>query len=309
MNGGVRTIVCHRGAKRRYPARMPVVRRVPVVGCCLLLLAGCTRDEQVTVGRVPLGGDGSGGVGGEADTESVSSRAGRAGAGGGEICAVPAPQYRYGFSGTGVVLSDSIGSADGAVLGGGELDGSGELALDGVDDYVDLPNGLISGTDALTVMVWVRRSVDPGYIRVFDFGTGSDGEDPAEGLETVGTTYLALTPRTGYFPPNLAALVSTSGASGEVALVTDSDLDDLFHQLTVTVTSQGTLSLYQDGSLLGRVPSSVDLADIQDDNNWLGRSQYDADPYFDGAYDELRIYHAELPACAVLAAYRAGPDD
>src|SRR4051812_38010382 len=63
--------------------------------------------------------------------------------------AIPAPPYashlihRYGFEGQGTRVVDSVGSADGSVEGGAVLDGAGHLTLDGKDDYVNLPNGLV----------------------------------------------------------------------------------------------------------------------------------------------------------------------
>ncbi|HEX3777519.1 MAG TPA: LamG domain-containing protein, partial [Polyangiaceae bacterium] len=57
--------------------------------------------------------------------------------------------HRYSFNGDGTAAVDSVGGADGELKGGATLDGYGHATLDGVDDYVNLPNGLISNlTDA-----------------------------------------------------------------------------------------------------------------------------------------------------------------
>ncbi len=47
--------------------------------------------------------------------------------------------------------------------------------------------------------------------------------------------------------------------------------------------------LYVNGVLVGSSPLLIDLVDVEDVNNWLGRSQW-ADPLFDGLYNEFRIY-------------------
>jgi hypothetical protein len=39
--------------------------------------------------------------------------------------------------------------------------------------------------------------------------------------------------------------------------------------------------------------------------NWIGRSQYSADPYFNGKIDDFRIYRGALSASAVLALYNS----
>jgi hypothetical protein len=88
------------------------------------------------------------------------------------------PLHRHDFSGTGTVVVDSVGGAHGSVRGGAALDGRGSLALDGRDDYVDLPNGLISRLHSATFVVWFEWY--DGRIcwhRVFDFGNTVQGED------------------------------------------------------------------------------------------------------------------------------------
>jgi hypothetical protein len=203
-------------------------------------------------------------------------------------------------------VSDAAGGPPGTILGGAALDGSNELLLDGEDDYVDLPNDLITGLQEVTVVVWVRHLGGPAYTRVFDFGSGSDGEDPAEGLATVGSTYLSVTPGTGFVPRRLAALISRDGAAGEIAAATDIQLDDELHLIAVTATSM-SLGLFHDDALIALVPSSVSPADIENVNNWLGRSQYDQDPYFHGAYAGLRVFDHALDPCAVRTVYALGP--
>jgi hypothetical protein len=219
---------------------------------------------------------------------------------------VPAPLRDYAFDGTGTTLPDRRGGPPGTVLGGAALDGSGALELDGEDDYVDLPNGILDGLEAVTIAVWVRYLGGAAYERIFDFGVGSDGEDPAPGLGTVGRSYLAAAPWTGFEPSELAALISNQGSAGEIVAPTTHELDEELRLITV-VASPLTLELFLDGAPIGRVPSSVPIASIDDVNNWLARSQYDADPHLHANYAGLRVYGSALPACAVQALFAAGP--
>src|SRR5690606_30792622 len=48
--------------------------------------------------------------------------------------APPEPLHLYDFAGEGVTVVDRVGSADGEIVGGAELDGAGAVTLDGVDD-------------------------------------------------------------------------------------------------------------------------------------------------------------------------------
>lgn len=269
----------------------------------LLGLSGCGADVEIAVGRMNPASAASG-SGGEAGSGS--------GGGNGTIpCDVlPSPAHRYTFDGVGDVVADLIGGADGAILGGASLDGGGGLTLDGEDDYVDLPAGLLAGLRDVTVMVWVARDGGGSYLRIVDFGLASGGEDPVEGEGGVGTSYLVITPSTVFDVRGVAALASDSGVRGEVAIHAEPTLGDgEVHQVAVVFDgAAATLALYLDGALLGSAPVGFPLSAIQDVNNWLGRSQFDRDPYFGGRYDELRIYREALAGCAVEAAWNAGPD-
>ncbi|KYF84631.1 hypothetical protein BE11_11935, partial [Sorangium cellulosum] len=223
---------------------------------------------------------------------------------------LPSPTHRYTFDGVGGVVADLVGGADGVILGGASLDGGGWLTLDGQDDYVDLPAGLLAGLRDVTVMVWVVREGGGSYPRIVDFGLSSRGEDPVEGEGGVGTSYLVITPSTVFDVRGVSTLASDSGVTGEVAIHAEPTLEDGdVHQVAVVFDgAAATLALYLDGALLGSDAVGFPLSGIQDVNNWLGRSQFDADPYFGGRYDELRIYSEALAGCAIEAAWNAGPD-
>lgn len=264
-----------------------------------VISCGCGPDPEYVLGRfepraVTSPPDGGG---------PPSSPDARSDAGG---CDPGVPRADFVFTGAGDVLVDARGGPSGSLRGGAVLDGSGELVLDGDDDYVDLPNGLISGLQAATVVVWLRHLGGPAYTRLFDLGSGSDGEDPAEGLGTVGRTYLAVTPSTGFVPGQLAALISGDGSGGEIGAVTDVRLDDALHLVAVAVTST-TLELFHDGLLIARVPNPVQLESIEAVNNWLGRSQYDQDPYLYGAYQGFAVFDHALESCAIRELYAEGP--
>ena len=174
--------------------------RVALAG---FVLSACTGDPVYVLGRLPGSGgagpaeDGGSGAGGTYGSGGSTPADGPAGDG---DCTLPVPLRDYVFEGTGSALADRGGGAAGEIRGGAALDGSGELALDGEDDYVNLPNGVLAGLVEVSVAAWVRYHGGGAYTRIFDFGVGSDGEDPSEGLGTVGRSYLAAAPLTGFEP-------------------------------------------------------------------------------------------------------------
>jgi hypothetical protein len=297
-------------------ARSAVLAGIPLMLGMLGIpgVGACNGDPVYVLGRLP----GSGGFGGGNDSGFPAG--GSAGAGGlppddGAVddagCAPPLPVRDYAFTGVGTEVSDRRGGPPGVIHGGAVLDDSGELTLDGEDDYVDLPNGILSGLNQVTVVAWIRQlagSLYPGpaYTRIFDFGVGSDGEDPAEGEGTVGRIYLAATPQTGFEPIYLAALISGEGSGGEIAAPTDRRLDDQLLMVAVSASLR-TLELFLDGDLIGRVPSDVPVSSIENVNNWLGRSQYDNDPYLHASYAGVQVFDSALAECAIRTLYAKGP--
>ncbi len=261
-----------------------------------LVLAGCG-SSVVVLGRLD---EGDGGLADSGSSDALVAPEV-------DACAPPRPLHRYTFDGTGTAVPDVIGGAAARIVGGATLDGRGSLRLDGVDDYVDLPNGLLRGLDEVTLAVWVRHLGGPAYTRIFDIGTGSQGEDPPSGVASGGLSYLAATPSTGLTPNGLALLASENGPAGEVHLPTTASLEDSLHSLVAVVT-RTSLSLFVDGLLVARGASMVPLSSIVDHNAWLGRSQYSIDPYLAAEYADFRVFDRALPDCAVAALHARGAD-
>ncbi|HOU90636.1 MAG TPA: LamG domain-containing protein, partial [Polyangiaceae bacterium] len=232
--------------------------------------------------------------------------------------------HRYRFDGTGTTVTDSIGGADGVVRGGATLQGEGELVLDGgySGQYVDLPNHLISGLEDATLELWVVWNGGAAWQRVFDFGDAmantcySGGSSAPEGQPgACGRTFLNLTPATDSSAGSIArvAFMRQPGDPTTQSLLVDGPRLTVRTEVQLVVViddTQDELRLYVDGELGGSETFVDHLADINDINNWLGRSQFssDSDKYFAGVYRELRIYGAALGDSQVATSFAEGPD-
>ncbi len=220
---------------------------------------------------------------------------------------LPTPSERFDLSGTGTEVIDSMGGPSGRLLGGAELSGQGQVELDGDDDYIDLPNGLLSSKTSATIVLWVSLIDGPAYWRILDFGAASEGEDSDE--FAVGTTYVAITTETGLDPSGLALLIGHGGASSEDRALTSLVLERPMATLAVVLDGDDMeASLYVDGDGVAQTSLTSPLSEIDDFNNWLGRSQYSADPHYPGTYEELRLYDEALSPCQVSEIARLPPD-
>ena len=272
---------------------------------------GCGSNVDLVIGGNYLGIDaGSGGL------LQVGGSAGANGGEGGAVCptdvpALPSPAHRYAFDGVGGAVTDSFGGPDGKLVPptGGTFDGKGMLTLDGKTGYVDLPNHLLNLLTDATFMTWTSwPRGGAGFTRIFDFGTGTAGEDPVG--DSHGLHYVMTSPFTGWAQgSNLGVEVATPG-TGVVQIPSPKSIKDAaFHQVTVVFRSQARVELYLDAKLLNTVAiADGKLTDIDDVNNWLGRSQTSSDNRYNGSYTEFRIYDRALDECAIATALAAGPD-
>lgn len=224
---------------------------------------------------------------------------------------------RYAFSGNGVVATDSAGDAHGMILGGAMLSDSGSLQLDGVDDYVQLPDGMISILDSTSLMIWATWQGTRCWERLLDFGNNLVVEGRLEADTSVFMTPHWCMPealpaaRLEFRNPATAATAyRTVTVAGPQVLPAATS-----HHYVVTIdTERANVTLYIDGSAVDNRSlvladgSEIRLSDFRDLDNWLGRSQYLADPFFAGQLHEVRVYGVALSAEQVLEAYEAGPD-
>lgn len=212
---------------------------------------------------------------------------------------------RYDFSGSGTVVRDRVGTADGAILGGAALDGSGGLTLDGRDDYVDMPDRTVSRLESASFVIWLQWRGGVCWQRIFDFGSNDRGEDRV-GYALSSLFMTPATCGTGAFT------VSGEFASGVQSRVADDEplpADTDLQVALVLDAAASTLTLYRDGARVAQGSADFALSEIDDVNCWLGRSQWIQDYLLAGRYDELRIYDRALSASEVAAQLARGPDD
>lgn len=221
--------------------------------------------------------------------------------------------HRYSFDGEGARVLDSKGAAHADAVGV-SLAGDGRVALAGErsSQFIDLPNGIISGLSSATFEAWLTWQGGGEWQRIFDFGSSSAGEGMPG---PTGKSYLFLTtasaPDTGRgLPSALRAAYSGNGVDDEEICQGPAPfpIRAATHVALVIDPTHESISLYQDGAFLAMCSLSRPLSLINDVNNWLGHSNFAADVDLAASYDEFRIYGAALTADEISASFVAGPD-
>jgi hypothetical protein len=288
--------------------------RLPLA-CCSLILVGCPQllDDDFgsgdrlggEAGTSGAGGSGSAGesAGGSGGADSSGGRGGSAIDAGSDVGALRAAlTHRYGFEGFGVNPVDALGGAPGYVYNGA-LIGLGYVRLDG-SQYVSLPNGVLSSTSDKTLEVWLTWRGGAPWQRIFDFGVSDAGEfNQGNGQSYL---FLAATSEEGV----MSVAYSQDGYENEVRLAGTDPCPEgvLVHVVVVVDSGRSRLSLYRDGALEADTALTQRLADIDDVNVWIGRSQYSTDPNLDADVTEFRIYDQALGPAEVALSHQLGPD-
>ena len=149
--------------------------------------------------------------------------------------------------------------------------------------YIQLPYEIASH-DEMTFCAWVKCLSTSQWTRIFDFGNGT-------------SQYMFLTANAG----NSTRFAIKNGGDEQIL-----DCDRLtaakWKHVAVTI-GQGRTAIYIDGEEAASTTNiTIRPSDICPAINYLGRSQFDADPAFTGTIQDVRIYNYALNADEVKKA-------
>jgi uncharacterized repeat protein (TIGR03806 family) len=238
---------------------------------------------------------------------------------------------------SGLGFADSVGGMVATLRGNGatltgtalRLPGStlGNQSAASISAYLDLPNGIISAQPSITLEAWVTPLSSKAYQRLFDFGrtnvTSGEGAMPGEIIDGSGAPGAFAGYDNFVLSLNVGNNLGTHRLEGQIdngaAIYTDSTATTAagtqYHYVLVLEDGVGThgangcqIRWYRNGVLQNTLDLDFHLSEMQDVNNWIGRSQYSGDSCSNLALNELRIYRRAVTPGEVLASYTAGPD-
>jgi hypothetical protein len=200
----------------------------------------------------------------------------------------PTVVARHAFDGT---LGDGSNNANHPIVTNGSptfVAGKyGSAAdLDGATQSMMLPANMLVSVTNFTIAMWVNWDGGSAWQRLFDFGNDT-------------TQYMFLTPSSGN--GTLRFAVTTNGGGAEQILQTASALPT-GQWVHVAVTRNDSVArLYTNGVLAATNTVSITPAGFNPALNYVGESQYEADPLFNGRLDDLFIYNYALGDADIVA--------
>ncbi|MBW8780689.1 MAG: alginate lyase family protein [Verrucomicrobia bacterium] len=205
---------------------------------------------------------------------------------------------------TGSTAADASGNGWNGTLVGGSTWTTGKInnavSLSGTTNYATLPSGVVAGLGNCTLSIWIKPNSFSNWARLWDFGTGTTNYMYLAAQYTT-TSPNAAKPTFGIRTPSVS-----QGVNSSLALTAN-----VWNHVALTF-SGNTTTMYVNGAVAGTnaamtlTPSSLGVTTL----NYIGRSQFSADPYLNGAVDEFQIYGRALSATEIsaLAAPLAAPD-
>ena len=168
------------------------------------------------------------------------------------------------------------------------------LSLPGGKDgsYLQLPDGILNGNEAVTISMWVKLTTDTAYQRIWDIGKGSSeymyllSDGANEGFK-------------GY-----ASGITKSGWSNEKGVQKGTNIDKNRWVLTTLVMDGSKMSLYENGKQIGETTDTgLKVSDLgATTGNYIAYSNC-GDAPTKGQFAEVKIYNKALTAAEIAAMY------
>jgi hypothetical protein len=187
---------------------------------------------------------------------------------------------------SGTMLGDSSGSGKNGTASGSASFAAGvsgnSLHLTG--GAATLPNSIVSALNDFTIAAWVKVDTLANWARLFDFGSGT-------------TSYMFLTSRAGATGNPLRFAITTAGNGSEQQLNGPILAAATWYHIAVTL-SGNTGTLYVNGAVAATNTSmTIHPANLGNTTqDFLGDSQFTADPNLLGSIDDFRLYGVGLSA-------------
>ena len=166
------------------------------------------------------------------------------------------------------------------------------ILLNGTDNFIQLP-ATIANSRKLTLATWIYWRGGDAWQRIFDFGTDTDH-------------YMFLCPKPN--TTNRLRLAIKNGADEQFMNAESTHRANQWIHVVVTFADEA-ITIYLNGEPVAtNTAIKTRPSDFRPIFNYVGRSQFIADPMLKGAVDDIRVYNYALTSDEVSALYALSDD-
>jgi hypothetical protein len=189
------------------------------------------------------------------------------------------------------IVFDDINNNHGQIVNGGQIVNDPArgpvLFLDGTNQHVRMPDNITAGLNAMTISAWYRWTddYDRHWSRVIDIGSGTH-------------SYIFFSPRSGY---DTLMFENNSADTPMTRVMGPFSLHNEWVHIAGTIAN-GRKYFFVNGELVGENDTEFAPHLLGDtDQNWIGRSQFGADAFFEGFIDDVIFFDRALSQAEIQA--------
>ena len=164
------------------------------------------------------------------------------------------------------------------------------LSFDGINDYIDLPDGFADWTGGMTVSVWAYPTAVGFWARFLDIGNGPSNNNIVFARDGTSNTI-------SFEAYNGSASGGRVTAAGAITL-------NQWQLFTATLSSTGYAVLYKNGVKIANGQTAIPPV-VKRINNFIGKSNW-SDAYYKGRMDDYAIWSRALTSDEVMGIYERG---
>jgi len=185
---------------------------------------------------------------------------------------------------SGVNIIDSIGTIGNGIISGTSytLDNDGingkSIYLDGVDSFIDLPDGFNDFTNGLTFEYWAKDETVKNDSRIVEIASGANGVNSISSHRNNSTNNLKF---------------DATGTGSNINLSNILELGVWKHYV-MRILPNFTKELWVNGNLQSTVAGTSLPVTILRTLNYIGKSTYSGDDYYNGYISDVAIYDYPL---------------
>jgi hypothetical protein len=194
----------------------------------------------------------------------------------------------------GATASDASGNGHTATMQGATFapGPTGNAAsLNGTNAFVSMPAGIVSALTSFSICTWVNLTASPPHNHIWDFGTGTNA-------------YMNLSASSTAAPPTLQFAITNAGFMAAQKINAPVLPNGTWQHVCVTLAgAAGTI--FVNGAQAGAAAIALNPSSLgATTQNWIGRSQFPADPFMNGLVDNFRIYSRALALAEIQALFQ-----